>query len=158
MRIPTGARTLHHDQGGLPPERSQLGCVSQDSDALDSQGTKESRGNPMHSSGVPAARLGILQSERQGYILLACKVGSPQCLSKRVRGKRGASMHMVSEKDVNSAELETMKTPRSPTTEMTATAKCEQIERRRNMSHNWTDSSTSCFYAQFSFSCGRGVA
>ena len=26
---------------------SQLGCVSQDSDALDSQGTKEFRGNPM---------------------------------------------------------------------------------------------------------------
>ena len=32
----------------------------------------------------------------------------------------GASMHMVSEKDLNSAELETMKTSRSPTTMMTA--------------------------------------
>ena len=32
----------------------------------------------------------------------------------------GASMHMVSEKDLNSAELETMRTSRSPTTVMTA--------------------------------------
>ena len=31
----------------------------------------------------------------------------------------GASMHMVSEKDFESAELETMKTSRSPTTVMT---------------------------------------
>ena len=32
----------------------------------------------------------------------------------------GASMHMVSEKDLNSAQLETMRTSRSPTTVMTA--------------------------------------
>ena len=32
----------------------------------------------------------------------------------------GASMHMVSEKDLNSAELETMRTSRNPTTVMTA--------------------------------------
>ena len=32
----------------------------------------------------------------------------------------GASMHMVSEKDLNSAELETTRTPRSPSTVMTA--------------------------------------
>ena len=32
----------------------------------------------------------------------------------------GDSMHMISEKDLNSAELETMTTPRSPTTVMTA--------------------------------------
>ena len=32
----------------------------------------------------------------------------------------GASLHMVSEKDLNSAELETMRTSRSPTTVMTA--------------------------------------
>ena len=35
------------------------------------------------------------------------------------RPKKG-SMHMVSEKDLNSAELETMRTSRSPTTVMTA--------------------------------------
>ena len=32
----------------------------------------------------------------------------------------GASMHMVSKRDLNSAELETMRTSRSPTTVMTA--------------------------------------
>ena len=32
----------------------------------------------------------------------------------------GASMHMVSKRDLNSAELETMGTSRSPTTVMTA--------------------------------------
>ena len=32
----------------------------------------------------------------------------------------GASMHVVSKRDLNSAELETMRTPRSPTTVMTA--------------------------------------
>ena len=32
----------------------------------------------------------------------------------------GASMHMVSEKDLNSAELQTLRTSRSPTTVMTA--------------------------------------
>ena len=32
----------------------------------------------------------------------------------------GASMHMVSEKDLSTAELETMRTSRSPTTVMTA--------------------------------------
>ena len=31
---------------------SQLGCVSQDTDALDSQGTKEPRGNLMQSLGI----------------------------------------------------------------------------------------------------------
>ena len=60
------------------------------------------------------------------YILLACrKVGFPSA-SAREKEKRefvvdsGASVHMVSEKDLNSAELETMITSRSPTTVMTA--------------------------------------
>ena len=64
--------------------------------------------------------------ERQSYILFACKVGSPLCLSKRESEDRefvvdsGASMPMVSEKDLNPAELATMRTSRSPTTVMTA--------------------------------------
>ena len=45
----------------------------------------------------------------------------------------GASMHMVSEKDPNSAELETMRISRSPTIVMTPTARCEQIKKRRYM-------------------------
>ena len=38
----------------------------------------------------------------------------------------GASMHMVSEKDFNSAELETLRTSRSPTTVMTANGEMRQ--------------------------------
>ena len=40
----------------------------------------------------------------------------------------GASMHMVSKKDVNSAELETMRTSRSPTTVMTANGEVQTRE------------------------------
>ena len=133
---------------------SQLGCASQDSDALDSQGTKESRGNPMqkvlepilwvrftkstlrHASirdkkGPSLGKIQVkprhqrspyaikfedrsheetewqercaqskvgsyqkymqAQSERQGYILLACKVGAPGCVNKRAGGNRVCS-------------------------------------------------------------------
>ena len=45
-------------------------------------------------------------------------------------------MHMVSKKDFNSAELETMRTSRSPTTVMTANG---------YMSNNWIYLSKSCF-------------
>ena len=40
----------------------------------------------------------------------------------------GASMHMVSEKDLNSAELETMRTSRSPTTVMTPNGEVQARE------------------------------
>ena len=40
----------------------------------------------------------------------------------------GASMHMVSRKDLNSAELETMRTSRSPTTVMTANGEVQTRE------------------------------
>ena len=40
----------------------------------------------------------------------------------------GASMHMVSKKDLNSAELETMRTSRNPTTVMTANGKVQTRE------------------------------
>ena len=40
----------------------------------------------------------------------------------------GASMHMVSKKDLNSAELETMRTSRSPTTAMTANGEVQTRE------------------------------
>ena len=40
----------------------------------------------------------------------------------------GASMHMVSKKDLNSAELETMRTSRSPTTVMTANGEVRTCE------------------------------
>ena len=44
-------------------------------------------------------------------------------------------MHMVSERDLNSAELETMRTSRSPMTVMTPTARCKQEKKRRKMSN-----------------------
>ena len=40
----------------------------------------------------------------------------------------GASMHMVSKKDLNSAELETMRTSKSPTTVMTANGEVQTRE------------------------------
>ena len=40
----------------------------------------------------------------------------------------GASMHKVSKRDLNSAELETMRTSRSPTTAMTANGEVQTRE------------------------------
>ena len=127
---------------------SHLGCVSQDSDALVSQGGK-SRRNPMQKVLEPIQRVRFTKSsprrasirelqqrcarskawnlakkhlqaqrKRQGCILLSrAGMGTPGCVNKSAGGKRvcscvvasGASMHMVSEKDLNSAELETMR-------------------------------------------------
>ena len=93
------------------------------------------------SSDVPEARLGTFpktyqaQRERQSYILLARgRMGSPGCVKKRAGGKRefaadsGASMHMVSKRDLNSAELETVRTSRSPTKVMTANGEVQTRE------------------------------
>ena len=71
-------------------------------------------------------------------------------------------MHMVSEKDLNSAELENMRTSSSPTTMMTAAPLffgcgsfflapflflvVERIKKRRYMSNNWTYSLLLCFF------------
>ena len=44
---------------------SQLGCVSQDSDALESQGTKESRRNPMQKVFEPTQRVRFTKSTLQ---------------------------------------------------------------------------------------------
>ena len=62
------------------------------------------------------------QSERQGCILFACrKVGSlPSASAREFVVHSGASMHMVSEQDPNSAALETMRTSGSATTVVTA--------------------------------------
>ena len=54
-------------------------------------------------------------------------------------------MHMVNKKDLNSAELGTMKTSRSPTTVMTATARCKQEKKLQFLSNNWTHLSKLCF-------------
>ena len=49
----------------------------------------------------------------------------------------GASMHMISKKDLNSAELDTLTTSRSPTTVITANVKCRRMKRAQFMSKNW---------------------
>ena len=42
-------------------------------------------------------------------------------------------MHMISKKDLNSAELETVTTSRSPTTVITAMVKCRRMNRPQFM-------------------------
>ena len=73
--------------------------------------------------------------ERQIYILLARgRICTPGCVNKRAGGKKkfvadsGASMHMVSKRDLYSGEVETMKTLRSPTMVMTANGEVQTRE------------------------------
>ena len=93
------------------------------------------------SSDVPEARLGILLKtftsskkktrphstfpRRNGYSLAASTKESEE---REFVVDSGASMHMVSTTHLNSAELETMRTSRSPTTVMTANGKVQTRE------------------------------
>ena len=52
---------------------------------------------------------------------------------------------MVSKRDFDSAELETMRTSRSPSTLMTANGGFKPEKKRRCMSSNWIQSSKLCF-------------
>ena len=168
---------------------SQLGCVSQDSDALVFQGTKEFRGDPMQKVlnairkvrftkstlcqasirekiGPSLGKTKVVPRQRSPYapkfedrsheeigrqqrcaqskawdlakntyklgendkatFFSPTKKWALRSASSRESCRRefvvdaGASMHMVSEKNLNSAELAAMRTPRSPTTVMTA--------------------------------------
>ena len=89
------------------------------------------------SSDVPEARLGILPKTytsskrktklhstfpREEWVLPAASTKELEVVDS------GASMHMVSETDLNSAELETMRTSRSPTTVMTANGEVQTRE------------------------------
>ena len=49
----------------------------------------------------------------------------------------GASMHMISKKDLNSADLETVTTSRSPTTVLTANGEVRCVKRPQFVSKNW---------------------
>ena len=78
---------------------------------------------------VPAETRGgwPIISQRKGeiYLLLTCRrvVSSSTILAKNEReflGNSGASMHMVSKRDVNYAELETIRISKNPTMAMTA--------------------------------------
>ena len=176
---------------------SQLGCVSQDSDALVSQG-RESRGNPLQKVLEPIRRLRLTEStlrqaivrekkrpslgkmsvkvlhqrrpyamkvedrfheetERQQrcarskawnlaknisklkendksafnfpaeeWLLLAASTKEPE--EREFVVDSGMSMRMVSKRDRNSAELETMRTSRSPTTVMTTDGEVQTRE------------------------------
>ena len=176
----------------------QLGCVSQDSDALVSQRGKQSRGNPMQKVLGSIRKVRFTQStlrhasilekkepslgkinvkvlhqrspcavkfedrsheetERQQrcarskasnlakniyklkekdkttfyllaeeWVLLAASTKEPE--EREFVVDSGASMHMVSKRDLNSAELETMRTSRSPTTVMAANGEVQTRE------------------------------
>ena len=68
------------------------------------------------------------QREKPSYIPLARgRMGTPGCVRELVVDF-GASMQMVSKRDLNSAELETMRTSRSPTTVMTANGEVQTRE------------------------------
>ena len=150
-----------------------MGCVSHDSELLDSQRGKQAQGNPMQNhrfekykskiliSKVCAMKLEdqsqeeterqerrargkarnlakhVLESQRkgQGYIPLARgRIGTPGCVNKKEPGERefvvdsGATMHMVSKKDHGSAELDTMRISKNPTTVMTANGEVQTRE------------------------------
>ena len=65
-----------------------------------------------------------LQAQRKGqsYILLTLgRIGTAGCINKR-------AMHMVSKKDLHSAELETMRMSRNPLTVMTANGEVQTRE------------------------------
>ena len=74
------------------------------------------------------------QRDRQSNIPLARgRVGTPGCVEKEPEEREfvvdfGASMHMVSKRDLNSAELETMRTSKNPTTVMTANGEVQTRE------------------------------
>ena len=92
------------------------------------------------SSDVPEARLGILldtftcsKKKARLHSTFPRKNGYSKLRQQKSRRREfvvvsGASMHMVSEKDHNSAELETMRTSRSPTTVMTANGEVQTRE------------------------------
>ena len=73
------------------------------------------------------------QWKRQSYVVVARgRMGTPGCVIKRAGREfevdSGASMHMVCKRDLNSAELETMRTSRSPTTVMTSNGEVQTRE------------------------------
>ena len=65
-------------------------------------------------------------SPAEEWVLLAASTKEPE--EREFVVDFGASMHMVSKKDLNSAELETMRTSRSPPTVMTANGEVQTRE------------------------------
>ena len=70
-------------------------------------------------------------------------MGTPGCDNKRAGGKTfvvdsAASMKMVSKRNFNFAELETMRTSKSPTQAMTANGELQTRKETIAKSNNWT--------------------
>ena len=92
-------------------------------------------------------------SRMEEWVLWAASTKEPE--EREFAVDSGASMHMVSKKDLNSAELETMRTSRSPTTVMTAncevqtreeaTVLCQAIGLIRQSYASWRNSRSSFF-------------
>ena len=202
-------RTENDDKNAVAIVKTvpQLGCISQNSDALVSQRGKQARGNPMQKvlgsirkvrftqstlrqasiREMKGPSLGKIQvkvphqrspyamkfedqsheeTERQQrcarskawnlaknmyklkendkatryspaeeWVLPAAETKEPE--EREFVVDSGASMHMVSKRDLNSAELETMRTSRSPPTVMTANGEVQTRE-DATASKNWT--------------------
>ena len=91
----------------------------------------------------------LATNKYQEWVLPAASPKEPE--ERELVVDSGASMHMVvSKKDLNSAELETMRVSKNPTTVMTANGEVHTREERRYMSSNWTCSSKLCFLKKIS--------
>ena len=66
-------------------------------------------------------------SPAEEWVLPAASTKEPE--ERKFVVDSGASMHVVSKKDLNSAELDTMRTSRSPTTVMTANGEVQTREK-----------------------------
>ena len=99
---------------------TQLGCVSQDSDALVSQG-KKSQGNPMQKVLEPIQRIRFTES-------------TPRRAS--IRETKGPSLGKINVKALHQRSPYAIKFP---------TARCKQEKKRQYMSNNWTYLSKLCF-------------
>ena len=79
------------------------------------------------NSDVPEARLGILPKTFTGS-KKKIRLHSTFPEERGFVVDSGGSVHMVSKRDLDSAELETMRTSRSPTTLMTANSEVQTRE------------------------------
>ena len=74
-------------------------------------------------------------SPAEEWILLAASTKEPE--EREFVVESGVSMHMVSKRDRNSAELETVKSLKIRRRLLQPTAKCKQKKKRQCMSKNW---------------------
>ena len=115
------------------------------------------------SSDVPEARLGNLakniyklkEKDKAAFYFPAEEWVLPASSTKELEEREstvdsGASVHMVSKRDLNSVELETMRTSRSPTTVMSANGEVQIIEEATADVEQWTYLSKLCFLKKLS--------